>query len=508
MWLALFFLACLCASGLTIRIAMFLAGRWNMLDHPGGHKQHNASTPFVGGFGIVTVLIGTMSFTELVMPELSTSSGNALLLGAMALFATGLADDIWHLGATSRLAIQSAVAMLMVLLDGVQLLSLGQLLPGVEVELGPWALPFTVFATIGLINAVNMIDGIDGLSGVMSIVILTSVAFAAAMAHRSSDLLLTIALLGGVAGFLYFNLRTPANPKARVFLGDNGSMQLGFLFAWLFIALSQGESRAIPPVTALWFFTVPLLDTVGVMLRRIRLGKSPFSADRSHLHHLFLRAGFRVSDTVWLLALVQTVCAAIGLAGAKFGVPEYMMFWGFVAMSGGYYCVIVQPWRCVNLLRWLSSALRLPSSSVRGIYLGHFRVQDGDEILRILREVLRDMPRQEISFHCADEQSLGGQYGYILVGFGDDDAEVVADVRPIMARLMRCFAPWSSLQVRQLIRRSAENDRRMVGRSGSVRGKASFATRRERRSGGGAIATAGRALAENLLVGQINVNRV
>jgi UDP-GlcNAc:undecaprenyl-phosphate GlcNAc-1-phosphate transferase len=92
-------------------------------------------------------------------------------------------------------------------------------------------------------------------------------------------------------GFLYYNLRYPGNRRARVFLGDNGSMLLGFLFAWLFIALSQGEPAAMTPVTALWLFALPLMDTVGVMLRRIWLGKSPFRADRHHLHHLFVRAG-------------------------------------------------------------------------------------------------------------------------------------------------------------------------------------------------------------------------
>jgi UDP-GlcNAc:undecaprenyl-phosphate GlcNAc-1-phosphate transferase len=89
-------------------------------------------------------------------------------------------------------------------------------------------------------------------------------------------------------------------------------MLLGFLFAWLLIALSQGgdEAAVMTPVTALWLFALPLMDTVGVMLRRIWLGKSPFRADRHHLHHLFVRAGFRVCDVVAVAVLMQVrLCA-------------------------------------------------------------------------------------------------------------------------------------------------------------------------------------------------------
>ena len=117
-------------------------------------------------------------------------------------------------------------------------------------------------------------------------------------------------IAGGVAGFLYFNLRYLRQRRARCFLGDNGSMLLGFVFAWLLSDLSQmtdGSPRAITPITTLWLFAVPLIDTLCVMLRRMWLGRSPFHADRHHLHHLFLRAGFRVQDTVLVLAFLQAL---------------------------------------------------------------------------------------------------------------------------------------------------------------------------------------------------------
>ena len=150
-----------------------------------------------------------------------------------------------------------------------------------------------------------MIDGVDGLSGSVSFVTLLFIATVAFIADDRHNLMLTTALIGGVLGFLYFNLRYRKQRYARVFLGDNGSMLLGLLFAWLFVDLTQGSNPAMTPVTAIWLFSVPLMDTVSVMLRRFWLGKSPFSPDRHHLHHLMQRAGFRVSEIVFIIVLLH-----------------------------------------------------------------------------------------------------------------------------------------------------------------------------------------------------------
>jgi UDP-N-acetylmuramyl pentapeptide phosphotransferase/UDP-N-acetylglucosamine-1-phosphate transferase len=137
--------------------------------------------------------------------------------------------------------------------------------------------PLTVIATIGAINALNMIDGIDGLSGSLSIVSLLLIAVAVYLSGDAAYFSLVIVMAGGVAGFLYFNLRYLSRRRARCFLGDNGSMLLGFVFAWLLADLSQmndGSPRAITPITTLWLFSVPLIDTLCVMLRRMWMGRS------------------------------------------------------------------------------------------------------------------------------------------------------------------------------------------------------------------------------------------
>ncbi|MDZ7621333.1 MAG: MraY family glycosyltransferase [Candidatus Competibacteraceae bacterium] len=125
------------------------------------------------------------------------------------------------------------------------------------------------------INALNMIDGLDGLSGSVSFVSLFLIAIVAFIAGENAYLSLMIILMGGVAGFLYFNLRWGTRKRAAVFLGDNGSMLLGLLFSWVLIDMSQGENRAMTPVTALWILAVPLMDAVGVMIRDIVLSSIP-----------------------------------------------------------------------------------------------------------------------------------------------------------------------------------------------------------------------------------------
>ena len=126
-----------------------------------------------------------------------------------------------------------------------------------------------------------MIDGVDGLSGSVSFVTLLFIGIVSFIADDQHNLMLTTALIGSVLGFLYFNLRHRKQRYARVFLGDNGSMLLGLLFAWLLVDLSQGSNPAMTPVTAIWLFSIPLMDTVSVMLRRLSMGKSPFFARSS-----------------------------------------------------------------------------------------------------------------------------------------------------------------------------------------------------------------------------------
>ena len=457
---AVLFGLCALFSGVVIRCSMTLAGRIGAMDRPGGHKQHAVSTPFVGGFGLIAVLATASMASGFVSGDVGSASLVALCFGALAMFVTGLADDLWHLGFKPRLLVQAMVALAMVFVGGVELNSLGALLPGIEVELGWLAVPITVFATIGLINAVNMIDGIDGLSGSVSLV---SLAFIAVVAQSGGDpayLLVAVVLMGGLVGFLFFNLRYPGNARARVFLGDNGSMLLGFVFAWLLIALSQGgEKSAMTPVTALWLFALPLMDTVGVMLRRIWLGKSPFRADRHHLHHLLVRAGFRVCDVVAIAVLMQFVFALIGVACLLLGVPDHLMFWLFLGVFALYLLIIARPWRLVPWLQALNRRLGLPSAQVRGIFVGYVRRESCPQLLGLIARGLSGRYDYQVSVFDSDRADGDGRRAYCLVHVpSGGDEHLIGEVRRDTMRLRRRLASTHGLDIRLLLSRGDDND--------------------------------------------------
>lgn len=463
MELAVLFGAFVLISGAAIRLSAAMARPLGLMDRPGGHKQHEASTPFVGGCGLIAVVVSFPLLGHYFFPDLALFPMRAILLGSLLIFLTGLADDIWRLGFKPRLIVQALVALTMVFIGGVELRSLGELFPGVRVDLGWLAIPFTVFVTIGLINAVNMIDGVDGLSGSISLV---SLALTAVVAHLAGDARYTVfivALAGGVAGFLYYNLRYPGNSRARVFLGDNGSMLLGFLFVWLFIALSQdrGGAAAMPPVVALWLFALPLMDTVGIMLRRIWLGKSPFCPDRHHLHHLFLRAGFRTCDVVAFAAVMQFVFGSCGILGMLFGVPDYLMFWSFVGVFGVYFLVTVRPWRLVPWLRRVNISLGLPSVQVRGIFVGYLRKEKISEVIGVISAGLTHGYDYQLSVHQLGSSRTDGHNVYCVVHIpSEGNDQLIGRIQRDAMRIKRRLAKQRGVEVRLFLSRKSENDPR------------------------------------------------
>ena len=148
-----------------------------------------------------------------------------------------------------------------------------------------------------------------------------------------------------------FNLRTLWRPKAWVFLGDAGSMLLGITLSWLAIEMSQGEDRVITPAAALWFLMLPIYDAVAMMVRRLLKRRSPFEADREHLHHIFLLAGFSVGETVTLMTGIAIGGVVIGLGGTYLDLSDIVLATLFLFGGVIYYWVIRRAWRVMRFLR-------------------------------------------------------------------------------------------------------------------------------------------------------------
>lgn len=463
--LILFTISTILAS-ITIRLAIPLAFASGILDRPGQHKQHKELTPFVGGIGIMTSLLIALWFLIDSYPEQLTK-WIGLGVSSIIIFAMGLIDDIRYLGYKIRLVVQASAILIMILLSDVMLADLGHLLSEEMLVLSRFAIPFTIFTIIGGINALNMIDGIDGLSGsiaLTSLLLLGSVAF---FAGNQPCLLLISALAGGTLGFLFFNLRHRFRSRASVFLGDNGSMLLGYLLAWLLIALAQdsdNSSRAMTPVTALWLFSIPLMDTVSIMLRRLWNRKSPFKPDHSHLHHIMLNAGYRVSDTIITIVSLHLLLGAIGLIGLYFGVAESFMLIGFLFIFSGYFYLTLHPWYLINAMQHLHMAWQLTPTQSHELFLGSYSAQEAENLINTISKELH--PDVDSLIHVVPRQSQSDmeqdQYAIVVkIRLLDmDPTTTEGSVKKTIASLQRQVEARCHIQLRHFVERDIHNERR------------------------------------------------
>lgn len=328
-----------------IRLARPWALRVGLVDRPGSRKRHRGEVPLTGGLAMGAGLLVAM---VLLGAWLAVPLG--VCVGAVMILAMGVADDRLALPARLRLVGQILAGVCMVW-GGVVIADVGGVFGGDRFSLGWFAWPFTVFAVVGLINAFNMLDGVDGLCGGVAMVILAALAILAAMAGMSAELLGILAVMAVLAAFLLLNFPFSVRSQASVFMGDAGSMLIGYLIAWLAIDLSQGEKVAFEPVTALLLLALPVCDTLAIMLRRVIKGVSPLRADRTHMHHLLLRSGFDRRQTVVLIGGLTAVSAAIGLLAEWWQAPAPWLLGVFLVLLAAHCLLMVRAWQVVRWLR-------------------------------------------------------------------------------------------------------------------------------------------------------------
>jgi len=319
----------------------------DLVDHPGGRKVHSSAVPLIGG---VAMFIGFCA--ALVMIDASLRPYASLVIGMGIMLATGLVDDMIDIRPGTKLFFQGVAAILMVSWGEVQVRSLGSVFGFGPLELGEWSIPFTVLCTLILVNAINMADGTDGLAGGMVAVALAMLLAVGILGGAGRAYIgVTGILLFSVLGFLCYNLRVPGRPHASVFMGDSGSLMLGFALAWLAVYLSQLEHVSVYPVTIAWILLLPVLDLVTLYVRRIMRGRSPFLADRNHLHHVLLRARFSVTTTVWMLVTIMLLFGVLGIHAWQQKWPEYAMFLGLIPVFGLHYVFSARAWRLMRMIR-------------------------------------------------------------------------------------------------------------------------------------------------------------
>lgn len=326
-----------------------MARRLGLVDKPGGRKAHKGRVPLIGGLCFFAGTVAGLLYLGYIDAFVAS-----LLVPCALIVMTGLVDDLHDMSVKARLVIQCCTAWLVIGATGVYLDSAGHLLGDMELQIGLLGIPVTIIAVIGLVNAFNMMDGIDGLAAGMAMVTIgTILLFANGGFPVLGVLLLLQVLFAALVPYLCVNLGWPDGRK--IFMGDAGSTLIGFLMAWSLIYLSHGKVGVLAPVDTLWCVAIPVMDTLGVMLRRMRAGNSPFKPDRQHLHHLLLDAGFNAR-----MALAMITGAGLLIGGLGFvlrDAPESVSLATFGVLLFAYMT------RLPNLIAALGS--RLPKAHVR-----------------------------------------------------------------------------------------------------------------------------------------------
>ncbi len=303
-------------------LLIFLIKKGNVLDKPGGRKIHKESIPSMGGIGMMIALMGGillwLSYNQLVEIRF-------FLLGLGIMFILGLRDDLVELSAYQKLIGQLLAIITVVVLGGVRITSFYGFL-GYE-ELPLWfSYSLTVFAIVGLTNAFNLIDGLDGLASTLSLISFLFFGSWFIYAGFTTYGFIAFTFVGAILSFMVYNWH-----PAKIFMGDTGSLTLGFALSVLCIMFIK-TNGVVPdslfkfeaPLTAgLVLMIIPFYDTLRVFIKRALKGKSPMSADKSHVHHFLLRMGYRHDQVALILGGVKVLF--IGLVFALSPLSDMIM---------------------------------------------------------------------------------------------------------------------------------------------------------------------------------------
>jgi UDP-GlcNAc:undecaprenyl-phosphate/decaprenyl-phosphate GlcNAc-1-phosphate transferase len=289
------FVLALLIVAVCVRPLARLAPRLGLTDAPGPRKVHATPIPRVGGIAMAIGIFVPLLFTQSVAGPLA-----GFIAGALTLLVFGIWDDRATLGYRAKFAGQVAAVLLCMWLGDVRIESWTA---DQRVPLPPmFGEALTFLFLVGVTNAVNLSDGLDGLAGGMALLCLCAIALLAAISGNVPVVAVALIECGAILGFLRFNTH-----PAQVFMGDSGSQLLGFSIGVLSILATQGESTSVSAALPLLLLGLPILDTLSVMIQRMREGRSPFSPDRNHLHHKLLALGFAHAEAVAIVYLLQVM---------------------------------------------------------------------------------------------------------------------------------------------------------------------------------------------------------
>ncbi|WP_162417930.1 glycosyltransferase family 4 protein [Cyclobacterium roseum] len=314
-------------------VLIMILKRINFMEAPGGRKIHAGSIPSMGGIAIIVAsflgLFAWLSFDQIVETRY-------FLVALGIMFSVGLRDDLIELTAFQKLIGQSIPAFFVIVMADIRI-------SGLYGFLGIYEIPYivsvaiTFFAILVLTNSFNLIDGADGLAGALSLVTLTILGFWFYTADMVSYSLISFTLVGGILAFLVFNWH-----PAKIFMGDTGSLSLGFALTVLVIlfvdktgtmAPWEGLKLNAPFAAGMAFLIVPIYDTVRIFVKRSLKGKSPLKPDKSHVHHFLIRMGLKHDQVALTLGTVKLLFIALVFFG--YSLSDHFLFPTLILVAVG-----------------------------------------------------------------------------------------------------------------------------------------------------------------------------
>ncbi|MDT8377227.1 MAG: MraY family glycosyltransferase [Mariprofundaceae bacterium] len=311
----------------SVRLAFYVGA----VDQPVDRSVHLKPMPRLGGLGmVVAILAGMLMFLEFE-PVIV-----AFMAGLLVIAITGIADDVYQIRPLLKLSGEIAACILFIEISGLSLTSFGDVFGFGEITFsGPLSYVITLFSMVGVINAFNLSDGLDGLAAGIIVIACLFLGILALQTHAWISLTLIAALLGGVLGFLKFN-----SHPAHLFMGDTGSLMLGFSITSISIILATYESSGvgIKPITIATVLGLPIVDTIWVMTRRLLQGKRLGSPDNTHLHHRLLALGFPHPVAVTLLYVWVVMLGVLALSVKE--LPDHWQLLSGIVLCGVFYALL------------------------------------------------------------------------------------------------------------------------------------------------------------------------
>jgi len=369
------FLIAMAISLATTPLFARVAKSLGIVDRPAGRKLHKEPTPYLGGLAILAAWLAGVVLGSLVFLDDPGQKGPiiGIVIGATIATAIGLLDDLTDIKPYIKISGQLLSAYVLIF-SGVGLRVAKVLFIPLNIDPSPQvslavSAAFSVLVVLAVCNSVNLLDGLDGLcSGVIVIMVSALTVLAIALArfgqyeiYDPTRMIVSLAILGAILGFLPYNF----NP-ASIFMGDAGSMLLGFTAAALFLLLGDNSPHFRYFYAGLLVFGLPAMDTGLAIYRRIRAGRSPMSPDAHHLHHQLIRQGLTVRQAVALLYVLASFFAVTGLL-----LIEVRVRYGFI--------------------------LVLFVGAIMGLVTVSFRLHRTGPVGRMTDETIRQLPKTRLS---------------------------------------------------------------------------------------------------------------